>query len=231
MQDRPQDRAMDRQDRPTTKKEKDKQDSRQDRPSQDRPEQRGQTTQPSALKVNSQTTRPDPAADQPRPDTDHPGQTIQTRPRPDPDPVSPGQGHGGGGRPRGARCDFRLGTKRPATRRVGIETADIVPSKRSKVRIRSAARPVAHRCIQLGSGGFVQSRLALRVSVCDGHRHIDARRVRQCCRVNPDQGALGESGWTRHIDVAPGPRLLTPLHSEGVIRQGNRQAGRQLAAA
>ena len=54
---------------------------------------------------------------------------------------------------------------------------------------------MGRRCIQF-SGGVLQPRLALRVSVCDGHRHIDARRVRRCNRVTPDQGGhmhgLGE---------------------------------------
>ena len=37
---------------------------------------------------------------------------------------------------------------------------------RSKVRIRSVASPMGRRCIQFGDG-VVQSRLALRVAVCD----------------------------------------------------------------
>ena len=40
-------------------------------------------------------------------------------------------------------------------------------SSRSKVRIRSAAPPLGRRCIQFGGGGFVQPRLALRVSAWD----------------------------------------------------------------
>ena len=67
--------------------------------------------------------------------------------------------------------------------------------ERSKVRIRSVAPTLDRRYIQFSSDGFVQLRLTLRVSVCDGHRHIDTRRVRRCCRVNLDQGGLvDESG-------------------------------------
>ena len=55
-------------------------------------------------------------------------------------------------------------------------TRTLVPCRR-KVRIRSVAPPLGRHYIQFG-GGFGQSRLTLRVSVCDGHRHIDARRVR-----------------------------------------------------
>ena len=61
----------------------------------------------------------------------------------------------------------------------------------SKVRIRSVASPMGRRYISF-SDGVVQSRLTLRVSVCHGHRHIDARRVRRCNRVTPDQGGLYE---------------------------------------
>ena len=78
----------------------------------------------------------------------------------------------------------------------------------------------------------MQSRLTLRVAVCDRHRYIDARRVRRCNRVTPDQGGLDE--WldsALQIKVAPGPDTLTPLRSEGVVRQGNRQAGKAVAAA
>ena len=63
---------------------------------------------------------------------------------------------------------------------------------RSKVRIRSVAPPLGRRYIQFSGDGFVQWRLTLRVSVCDGHRHIDARRVRRCSRVTPGQGGLDE---------------------------------------
>ena len=61
---------------------------------------------------------------------------------------------------------------------------------RSKVRIRSVASPMGRRCIQF-CDGVMQSRLTLRVAVCDRHRYIDARRVRRCNRVTPDQGGLG----------------------------------------
>ena len=57
----------------------------------------------------------------------------------------------------------------------------------------SVASPMGRRYIQF-SDGVVQSRLALRVSVCDGHRQIDDRRVRRCNRVTPDQGRVGSKG-------------------------------------
>ena len=47
-------------------------------------------------------------------------------------------------------------------------------------------------CIQFGSGGFMQSRLTLRASVCDGHIPAGARRVMRRNRANPGQGGLGE---------------------------------------
>ena len=66
---------------------------------------------------------------------------------------------------------------------------------RSKVciNIRGVASPIAmgRRYIQF-SDGVLQSRLALRASVCGGHRHIGARQVSRCSRVTPDQGGLDE---------------------------------------
>ena len=70
--------------------------------------------------------------------------------------------------------------------------ARISGATRSKVRIRSVAPPLGRGCIQFSSDRFVQSCLTLRVSVCDGHRYIDTRRVGQCSQVNLDQGGLHE---------------------------------------
>ena len=73
----------------------------------------------------------------------------------------------------------------------------------------------------------MQSRLTLRASVCDGHIHIGARRVRRCSRVTPDW-----VGYTSRVRrVVRKPRLSprpTPLHSGGLVRrrQGNKQAGK-----
>ena len=50
---------------------------------------------------------------------------------------------------------------------------------------------MGRRCIQF-CDGVLQSRLTLRAAVCDRHRYIDARRVRRCNRVTPDQGGLDE---------------------------------------
>ena len=44
------------------------------------------------------------------------------------------------------------------------------PRMRSEVRIRGVAPQFFRRRIQISSDGFVQPRLTLRVSVCDGHR-------------------------------------------------------------
>ena len=67
------------------------------------------------------------------------------------------------------------------------------------------------RCYIQFSDRVLQSRLILRVSICDGHRHIDARRVRRRNRVTPDQGGLDE--W---LDSALETRAWPPknlLHS------------------
>ena len=57
---------------------------------------------------------------------------------------------------------------------LAMDGATSKSSLRRKVRIRSVASPLGRRCIQACGDGFVQSRLTLRVSVCDGHTHIDA---------------------------------------------------------
>ena len=79
---------------------------------------------------------------------------------------------------------------------------ELVP--RSKVPIRSVGSPMGRRCIQF-CDGVLQSRLALRVAACDRHRYIDARRVRRCNRVTPDQGGLDEFA-TRRYKAALGPQ-------------------------
>ena len=53
------------------------------------------------------------------------------------------------------------------------------------------------------------------------------------------QSGSPDQGWVRRVvrlgvtnsRLSTSRNKLTPLRSEGVVRQGNRQAGRQLAAA
>ena len=95
-----------------------------------------------------------------------------------------------------------------------------------------AHSPSGRRGIQFGSGGIGhgQPRLALHVSVCDGHRHsiIDASRARRCrcSRVTPDQGGISICGWPA-FESRAWPPHPTPLHSGGTVRQGSRAMGVQ----
>ena len=92
------------------------------------------------------------------------------------------------------------------------------------MRIRGVAPPLGRRCIQFSSDGIGQSRLTLRVSVCDGHIiHTNARWVRRCSRVTPGQGGLDK--WPA-LESRAWPPHSTPLWRtvRGPVRQGNRQA-------
>ena len=103
----------------------------------------------------------------------------------------------------------------------GLRSSGPTVVGRSKVRIRSVAPPLGRRCIQFGSGESLQSRLALRVSVCDWYRHIGAVRVIRCSRVAPGQGGLDE---LLALEIRAWPPHPTPLRSGGTAKQGNRQA-------